>query len=94
MSLLKDSEINGAGALWCVGESNQFVARHGACFALGLRVVKGGLIVDIGLRGFLPASLIELRRVRDLTPYLGQEICFSISEIRMGHLRAILNRVF
>ena len=39
-----------------------------------IEVVKGGLIVDIGLRGFLPASLIELRRVRDLTPYLGQEI--------------------
>jgi len=35
-----------------------------------IEVVKGGLIVDIGLRGFLPASLIELRRVRDLTPYL------------------------
>ena len=39
-----------------------------------IEVVKGGLIVDIGLRGFLPASLIELRRVRDLTPYLGQDI--------------------
>ena len=29
-----------------------------------IEVVKGGLIVDIGLRGFLPASLVELRRVR------------------------------
>jgi len=33
-----------------------------------IEVVKGGLIVDIGLRGFLPASLVELRRVRDLDP--------------------------
>ncbi|NDH84885.1 MAG: S1 RNA-binding domain-containing protein, partial [Acidimicrobiia bacterium] len=33
-----------------------------------IEVVKGGLIVDIGLRGFLPASLVELRRVRDLQP--------------------------
>ncbi|MEY4152036.1 MAG: hypothetical protein RL470_95 [Actinomycetota bacterium] len=33
-----------------------------------IEVVKGGLIVDIGLRGFLPASLVEMRRVRDLTP--------------------------
>ena len=33
-----------------------------------IEVVKGGLIVDIGLRGFLPASLVELRRVRDLAP--------------------------
>src|SRR3712207_5851135 len=34
-----------------------------------IEVVKGGLILDIGLRGFLPASLVELRRVRDLQPY-------------------------
>ena len=46
-----------------------------------IEVVKGGLIVDIGLRGFLPASLIELRRVRDLTPYLGQEIEAKILEL-------------
>ena len=36
-----------------------------------IEVVKGGLILDIGLRGFLPASLVELRRVRDLQPYVG-----------------------
>ncbi|MGO1583038.1 MAG: S1 RNA-binding domain-containing protein, partial [Actinomycetaceae bacterium] len=35
-----------------------------------IEVVKGGLIVDIGLRGFLPASLVEMRRVRDLQPYV------------------------
>ena len=33
-----------------------------------IEVVKGGLILDIGLRGFLPASLVEMRRVRDLQP--------------------------
>ena len=32
-----------------------------------IEVVKGGLILDIGLRGFLPASLVDLRRVKDLT---------------------------
>ncbi len=37
-----------------------------------IEVVKGGLILDIGLRGFLPASLVELRRVRDLQPYVGK----------------------
>ncbi len=37
-----------------------------------IEVVKGGLIVDIGLRGFLPASLVELRRVRELQPVRGQ----------------------
>jgi len=39
-----------------------------------IEVVKGGLIIDIGLRGFLPASLVELRRVRDLLPYVGKTI--------------------
>ena len=38
-----------------------------------IEVVKGGLIMDIGLRGFLPASLVEMRRVRDLQPYVGRE---------------------
>src|SRR5699024_3898380 len=39
-----------------------------------IEVVKGGLILDIGLRGFLPASLVEMRRVRDLQPYVGREL--------------------
>ena len=39
-----------------------------------IEVVKGGLILDIGLRGFLPASLVDLRRVKDLDMYLGTEI--------------------
>jgi small subunit ribosomal protein S1 len=39
-----------------------------------IEVVKGGLILDIGLRGFLPASLVDLRRVRDLQPFFGQEL--------------------
>ena len=39
-----------------------------------IEVVKGGLILDIGLRGFLPASLVEMRRVRDLQPYVNHEL--------------------
>ena len=38
-----------------------------------IEVVKGGLILDIGLRGFLPASLVELRRVRDLAALRGPD---------------------
>src|SRR3569832_486102 len=38
-----------------------------------IEVVMGGLILDIGLRGFLPASLVEMRRVRDLQPYVGHK---------------------
>jgi small subunit ribosomal protein S1 len=46
----------------------------GVVKGLVIEVVKGGLIVDIGLRGFLPASLVELRRVRDLQPYIGKTL--------------------
>ena len=46
-----------------------------------IEVVKGGLIVDIGLRGFLPASLVEMRRVRDLTPYIGKTVEARIIEL-------------
>src|ERR671935_156921 len=39
-----------------------------------IEVVKGGLIIDLGVRGFLPASLVDIRRVQDLDEYLGQNI--------------------
>ncbi len=54
--------------------------------------VKGGLIVDIGLRGFLPASLIELRRVRDLAPYLGQKVEAKILELDKNRNNVVLSR--
>ena len=57
-----------------------------------IEVVKGGLIVDIGLRGFLPASLIELRRVRDLGPYLGQKIEAKILELDKNRNNVVLSR--
>jgi small subunit ribosomal protein S1 len=57
-----------------------------------IEVVKGGLIVDIGLRGFLPASLIELRLVRDLTPYLGQEVEAKILELDKNRNNVVLSR--
>ncbi len=57
-----------------------------------IEVVKGGLIVDIGLRGFLPASLIELRRVRDLAPYLGQKVEAKILELDKNRNNVVLSR--
>ncbi len=57
-----------------------------------IEVVKGGLIVDIGLRGFLPASLIELRRVRDLGPYLGQTVEAKILELDKNRNNVVLSR--
>ena len=57
-----------------------------------IEVVKGGLIVDIGLRGFLPASLVELRRVRDLQPYVGQRIQAKIIELDKNRNNVVLSR--
>jgi small subunit ribosomal protein S1 len=57
-----------------------------------IEVVKGGLIVDIGLRGFLPASLVEMRRVRDLGPYIGQQIEAKIIELDKNRNNVVLSR--
>ncbi|MBV7281421.1 MULTISPECIES: 30S ribosomal protein S1 [Corynebacterium] len=57
-----------------------------------IEVVKGGLILDIGLRGFLPASLVEMRRVRDLEPYIGQEIEAKIIELDKNRNNVVLSR--
>lgn len=57
-----------------------------------IEVVKGGLIVDIGLRGFLPASLVELRRVRDLHPYIGKTIECKIIELDKHRNNVVLSR--
>ncbi|GAE75474.1 SSU ribosomal protein S1p [Cutibacterium acnes JCM 18918] len=50
------------------GTIEQIKEEDGVVTGTVIEVVKGGLIVDIGLRGFLPASLVEMRRVRDLQP--------------------------
>ena len=57
-----------------------------------IEVVKGGLILDIGLRGFLPASLVEMRRVRDLDPYIGQELEAKIIELDKHRNNVVLSR--
>src|SRR3954453_9979859 len=57
-----------------------------------IEVVKGGLILDIGLRGFLPASLVGLRRVRDLQPYVGKEIEAKIIELDKNRNNVVLSR--
>src|SRR6187399_517187 len=57
-----------------------------------IEVVKGGLILDIGLRGFLPASLVEMRRVRDLQPYIGQTLEAKIIELDKNRNNVVLSR--
>ena len=57
-----------------------------------IEVVKGGLILDIGLRGFLPASLVEMRRVRDLQPYVGETLECKIIELDKNRNNVVLSR--
>ena len=57
-----------------------------------IEVVKGGLILDIGLRGFLPASLVDLRRVRDLHPFVGRTLECKIIELDRNRNNVVLSR--
>ncbi len=57
-----------------------------------IEVVKGGLILDIGLRGFLPASLVDLRRVKDLSTYLGTHIEARVIEMDRNRNNVVLSR--
>lgn len=57
-----------------------------------IEVVKGGLILDIGLRGFLPASLVDVRRVKDLVQYIGQKLDCLIIEMDRHRNNVVLSR--
>ena len=57
-----------------------------------IEVVKGGLILDIGLRGFLPASLVDLRRVKDLTTYMGNRLEARVIEMDRNRNNVVLSR--
>ena len=74
------------------GDIQEVKDKDGMVKGLVIEVVKGGLIVDIGLRGFLPASLVELRRVRDLQPYMGMEIEAKIIELDKNRNNVVLSR--
>src|SRR3712207_754161 len=50
-----------------------------------IEVVKGGLIIDLGVRGFLPASLVDIRRVQNLEEFLGQTIDRKSTRLNSSH---------
>lgn len=54
-------------------------------------VVKGGLVVDVGVRGFVPASMVEDHFVADFSEYKGQTLSFKIIEIEPSENRLILS---
>lgn len=57
-----------------------------------IEVVKGGLIVDIGLRGFLPASLVDTKRTKDLAQFMNQEMECRIIEMDRNRNNVVLSR--
>jgi small subunit ribosomal protein S1 len=57
-----------------------------------IEVVKGGLILDLGVRGFLPASLVDIRRVQDLDEFLHQELLCKVIELNRSRNNVVLSR--
>jgi small subunit ribosomal protein S1 len=57
-----------------------------------IEVVKGGLIIDLGVRGFLPASLVDIRRVQDLDEFMGQKIECKVIELNRSRNNVVLSR--
>jgi small subunit ribosomal protein S1 len=57
-----------------------------------IEVVKGGLILDLGVRGFLPASLVDIRRVQDLDEFLGRELRCKVIELNRSRNNVVLSR--
>src|SRR6058998_3973077 len=57
-----------------------------------IEVVKGGLIIDLGVRGFLPASLVDIRRVQNLDDFLGQTIESKVIELNRSRNNVVLSR--
>lgn len=57
-----------------------------------IECVKGGLIVDIGLRGFLPASLIDVRKIKELESYIGEKCVCKIIEVDRNRNNVVLSR--
>ncbi|NIH70716.1 30S ribosomal protein S1 [Auritidibacter ignavus] len=74
------------------GDIEKIKDEDGVVTGTVIEVVKGGLILDIGLRGFLPASLVEMRRVRDLAPYIGQQLEAKIIELDKNRNNVVLSR--
>jgi small subunit ribosomal protein S1 len=74
------------------GRIQQIANEEGTVEGTVIEVVKGGLIVDIGLRGFLPASLIDLRRVRELEPFIGETITAKVIELDRARNNVVLSR--
>jgi small subunit ribosomal protein S1 len=57
-----------------------------------IEVVKGGLILDLGVRGFLPASLVDIRRVHNLDEFMSQKLECKVIELNRSRNNVVLSR--
>ncbi len=57
-----------------------------------IEVVKGGLILDLGVRGFLPASLVDIRRVHNLDEFMSQTLECKVIELNRSRNNVVLSR--
>lgn len=75
---------------WCSLEDNMVNGK--TVVGEVIEIVKGGLILDIGLRGFLPASLVDVQRVKELQPYLRTDLECKIIEMDRNRNNVVLSR--
>jgi predicted RNA-binding protein with RPS1 domain len=81
-----------AGSERAWGTIERIKEENGVITGIVIEVVKGGLILDIGLRGFLPASEIEIRKASSLQEYLGRRLTAKILELDHHRNTVVLSR--
>ena len=74
------------------GKIEEIKNADGTVTGLVIEVVKGGLIIDLGVRGFLPASLVDIRRVQNLDEFLGTKIECKVIELNRSRNNVVLSR--
>src|SRR5437879_3616655 len=88
-----DTRTAGDG-VWTTGPDGELIPDYESTFPPSNEgeVVKGGLILDLGVRGFLPASLVDIRRVQDLDEFMGQELRCKVIELNRSRNNVVLSR--
>src|SRR5207253_2388759 len=88
-----EQPIAGDG-VWTTGPDGELIPDYESTFPTinEGEVVKGGLILDLGVRGFLPASLVDIRRVQDLDEFMSKELRCKVIELNRSRNNVVLSR--
>ncbi|TLM99187.1 30S ribosomal protein S1, partial [bacterium] len=70
----------------------ELAENHGSIEGMVTEVVKGGLLLDVGIQAFMPASLVERGYVDNLQQYIGQTLTARVIEVRRDARKVILSR--